>query len=324
MVHQREKRSYYTAIIHFVVRRMRNHLGRPKSEQPQGCSKLTPHKIVRRTCEVSERQVDGVYLYDLFPNHTKNRDSLTKHVYYFCGGGWQSPPSGQHWQLCARFAHQMKDTSVTIVSYPLAPNNAAPETIPILLKLYRSLLRQAEEAGHKVILAGDSSGGNVALCLVLEALREDAERLGYDKVSIMDTSHPAAIMAICPSTDLTRSNPDIERLKDDDPLLTPEFIKQTAAAWKGDWDATDRRISPINADISLLAMRGISVHGVTSGHDILRPDAIMFRERLEDAGVKGEWLDWDKQMHCFVLTWPYGVPEGREGTGWIIDMMRKM
>ncbi|KAF2269344.1 alpha/beta-hydrolase [Lojkania enalia] len=324
IIHHRNGRSFYTRFLHFIVRHLRDYLGKPKEKQPKGCPRASPHKIVRRTCEVSERCVEDIYLYDIVPRHLRRKDKpvIKKRIYYFSGGGWQSPPSSQHWQLCAKLARDMSNTATTLVSYPLAPNNPAPDSFPLLLRLYRTLMRDAEEKREKVIFAGDSSGANIVLALVLEALREDVTRMDSADVKDERIPYPSAIMAICPSTDLTRSNPDIEKLKSKDPFLTPDFINSTARAWTGDWDATDRRVSPINADISLLAKRGIKVHGVTGGYDILAPDAIMFRDRLARERVSGEWLEWDQQMHCFVLTWPYGVPEGREGTGWIIDMLK--
>jgi acetyl esterase/lipase len=217
----------------------------------------------------------------------------------------------------------MPETVISIVSYPLAPRNAAPVTFPWLLKLYRHLVQEAEEEGVRLIFAGDSSGGNIVLGLVLEALREDEQTKASFEEQDKHIPHPVAVMAISPSTDLTRSNPEIEKIAPLDPILTPDFVKTTAKAWKGDWDATDSRISPINADVSLLAKRGIHVHGVTGGFDILAPDAIVFRNLLEKERVSGEWLEWEKQMHCFVLTWPYGLREGREGVGWIVDVLKK-
>ncbi|KAF2730248.1 alpha/beta-hydrolase [Polyplosphaeria fusca] len=321
-VNRRTDRGFYMRLVQFFTARLRNRLVHPKEEAPRGCPRLTPHKIIRRTCHVSERVVDDIYLYDVRPKRDKKR-LTNKRIYYFCGGGWQSPPSSQHWQLAAKLARDVNTASTTIVSYPLAPNNPAPHSFPALLKLYRTLMRMAEENGDDVILAGDSSGGNIVLCLVLEALREDVARTDLSEVDIKRIPHPKAIMAICPSTDLTRSNPGIEKLKQFDPLLTPDFVKATAKAWKGDWDATDSRISPIFADISLLAKADIRVHGVTGGYDILSPDGITLREKLADTGVTGEWLHWEKQMHCFVLAWPYGMREGREGVGWIISVLKK-
>ncbi|KAF2865718.1 alpha/beta hydrolase fold-domain-containing protein [Massariosphaeria phaeospora] len=321
LITHRTERSLYTRIIQFVVRRLRSVLVGAKGKHPEGSIKLHPHKIIHRTCRVSERIIEDTYLYDIIPHKTPVK-AVRKKIYYFCGGGWQTPPSSQHWQICSKLARDIPDTSITLVSYPLAPNNPASSAFPKLLKLYRNLMQAAHEAGHKVILAGDSSGGNIALALVLEALQEDADA-GKSDTEGARRPHPGAIMAICPSTDLTRSNPDIEKLQQFDPLLTPAFIKETAKAWYADWAPTDRRVSPINADLSLLKTNGVKVHGVTGSYDILSPDGVIFRDRCAEEGVSGEWLQWDKQMHCFVLTWPYGVPEGREAVGWIIDVLKK-
>jgi acetyl esterase/lipase len=189
--------------------------------------------------------------------------------------------------------------------------------------MYRALLLGAEEEGHRVIMAGDSSGANIVLSVVLEALREDEEVQDLSIEEEKHISHPTAVMVISPSTDLTRSNPEIENLQHLDPMLTPKFVRDTAKAWLGEWEATDRRVSPINADISLLATAGVKVHGVTGGYDILAPDAVMFRNKCEEAEVEGEWLEWEKQMHCFVLTWPYGLREGRESVGWMLEVLKK-
>lgn len=185
-------------------------------------------------------------------------------------------------------------------------------------------MADAKEAGESVILAGDSSGGNVVLCLVLEALREDAESAESRQIDQEQTPlHPGAIMSVCPSVDLTRKNPDIEKLREYDPLLTPEWIKQSARTWHADWDAMDARVSPINANVSLLAKRGIKVHGITAGYDLLCPDGILFRDRCAKEGVKGEWLHWEGQMHCFILFSAYGLREGRQGLEWMIDVLKK-
>jgi acetyl esterase/lipase len=316
------KRSLYMYILQLLIRPFRNHLGRPGEQHPKGSSKLKPHKSLLRTCTVSERTVCDIHIYDILPRMTHKKE-VGKRMYYFCGGGWQSTPSSQHWQLLGKIARQMPETTISLVSYPLAPNNPAPKSFPKLLGLYRTLLSDADESNHNVILAGDSAGGNIVLCLVLEALQEDAAAGNSTLIGRKRMPHPTAIMAICPSTDMTRSNPNIDERKGDDPILTPDFIKGTAKAWTGDWDPSDRRISPINADISLLAKAGIRVHGVTGGYDILGPDGIVFRDLCANHGVVGEWLHWEKQMHCWLLTWPYGVPEGREAVGWVVDVLEK-
>ncbi|KAJ4339313.1 hypothetical protein N0V95_007806 [Ascochyta clinopodiicola] len=206
-----------------------------------------------------------------------------------------------------------------MVSVPLAPNNTASSSFPWCMKLYRELMRTADHAGERVTFMGDSSGANIALCLVMEALRQEAEDPKMPR-----TPTPHSVMVISPSTDMTRSNPDIEKLRPFDPLLSPEIIRATAKAWTADdVDPADRTVSPINADFSLLARSGIKVHGVTAGYDVLSPDGVRFRDRCAEFGIRGEWLHWEKQMHCFVLTAPYRLSEGRRGLEWVIDVLRR-
>jgi acetyl esterase/lipase len=321
-VTERDDRSQLMSVLHLLVRCFRNQINGGQPKHGSGSIILDPPKSKLRRCTLSKRTVCDIHVYDLcLP--TKLPEKGRKRIYYFAGGSWQKEPTEQHWSVCSKMAKSMPDTIVSMVSMPVAPTDPAPKSFPLCLKLYRQLMIEAREAGDKVILAGDSSGANVVLCLTLEALREDAES-GLD-VSAQDTSsaHPIAIMAISPSTDLTRANPDIEKLAKLDPLLSPGVIRQTAAAWTADWDAADRKVSPINADILLLAKRGIRVHGITAGCDVLAPDGVLFRNKLSELGVQGEWLHWEKQMHCFVLTLPYGLREAEEGVQWVIDVLKK-
>ena len=309
-VTKRTNRTLYMSLIHHLIKPFGSLLIKQSQQHhPPGSPQLDVPKSVKKVCEIQERQVENIYLYDLIP---KQHASRSKRLYYFAGGGWQSPPTGEHWAMIAEIAQQVPDTTVTLISYPLAPSSPAPTSFPAMMILYRTLLRQATEANEAVILAGDSAGGNIILALTLSALLEDPT-----------SPYPTALMALSPSTDLTRSNPDIEKVAPHDPILRVPFIKSTAKAWCGEWDATDPRVSPLYADVSILAKRGVKVHGVTGGFDILGPDALKFREKCREAGVQGEWLEWDQQMHVFPLMWKYYLPEAMEAKDWICDVMRR-
>lgn len=222
------------------------------------------------------------------------------------------PASGEHWSLLAEMAVKLPDTKVSMVSYPLAPHNPAPVAFPQLMKLYHTVVKEAEAVGEEVILAGDSAGGNIVLALVINALTEDEE-----------APCPKAVLAISPSTDLRRQNSDIKALEKRDPILRIPFINESATAWRGEWQATDVRVSPLYADLTPLAKRGVKVHGVVGRYDILSPDAVLFREKCNQAWISGEWLDWERQMHCFPLMFSYKLREGVEAMDWILDVLRR-
>lgn len=315
---RRNDRSFLMSVIQFLIRRFRTQISNREPKHEDGSIRLKPPKSKLDGCNLHERNVCDIYLYE-FETPQKRTIEVTKRIYYFAGSSWQGPPSGQHYQLCATIAKAMPDTIVSLVSPPQAPNNPAPSAFPWCMRLYRALMAEAGAAGQKVILAGDSSGANIVLSLALEALKEDEEtQAEYTK-----TPYPVAIMTVCPSTDLTRNNPDIQKIAPRDPLLTPAIINSTSKEWQGEWDPADRRISPVNNDISLLATKGIKVHGITAGCDVLSPDGIVFRDRCAAEGVKGEWVHWQNQMHCFVLTLPYGLQEAKDGVKWMIDVLRK-
>jgi len=231
------------------------------------------------------------------------------------------PASADHWALTSKLAASCPDTTVSIVSYPLAPSNPAPESIPVLLDLLPKLLHACADANETAILAGDSAGGNLALALPLEMLRAAA---AAGDANAAPPPMPAHILVISPSTDLRRTNPEIPILERKDPLLRHEFVKATSEVWRGEWAADDTRLSPLLVPLEILKAlkdRGVQVHGVTGGYDILTPDALLFRDRLVEAGVGGSWLHWEKQMHVYPVAWRYGLKESREAKDWMVEVI---
>ncbi|KAL0259093.1 hypothetical protein SLS55_006598 [Diplodia seriata] len=410
LTHRSERRGR-TTLLHQFLRPIRSHLVKPSDPHPPGSPRLTPHPSCTKICAVHERKVADVWIYDLQPEETfqtthkvmasaaashlttageiareaKEEDTLKKNssrntgivrrLYYVAGGSWREPPSHQHWKFMAKLAAATPGTAVSVVSVPLAPNETASTVFPHLLTLYEKVMQESAIRGERVIWGGDSSGGNIVLGLIGEALRvgrpgpsanenvpnrdavagrgdvdgDTKHRPEYERGSTSDEVKqfavdealptkermgvkslpaPSAILIICPSVDARRVNEDIEPLQDKDPVLIAEESKQQAADWAGDWALDDERISPaVNTDaednlVRLLEEKNVKVHGVTAGYDILSPDAIVLREKLERGGVWGKWLHWDKQMHCFPLAWFYGIPESKEGLQWVIDVLK--
>ncbi|TKA62671.1 hypothetical protein B0A49_12766 [Cryomyces minteri] len=231
------------------------------------------------------------------------------------------PTGPAHWELCAEFCKKLPNTVVSLTSYPLAPASPTPVTFSLLVKLYHTLMREAAEAGELVTLAGDSAGGNIALALALPLhCLHELGASGNDTAALALRS----LMVISPSTDLARRNPPIAEREKRDPLLNVAFVKASADAWAASWSLSDPRVSPLEAEVGVLVKYGVRVHGVTGSYDILAPDAILCREKCRAMGVEGEWLDWEKQMHCSVLPWIYpGRRESKEAKEWVSDVLRR-
>lgn len=329
-VTKRHDRSTLMMLLQLLIKPFASKLVHSDTEFPAGSPQLTPHKRATKRCDVHERKVEDIYLYDIIPVNEssgvtqertiegKTGAKRKRRVFYYSGGGWSMPANSEHWFFVSELAKQLHPHGfvVTLVSYPLAPNSAAPVSFPQMMKQYRALMELAEKEEEDVILAGDSAGGNIILSLLINALLEDA-RDGVERPTCK------GVMAISPSTDLTRQNADMHTIAPKDPILRIPFVKGTAKGWCGEWDAKDIRVSPLHADVTCIKKRGVKVHGVVGRYDILSPDAILFREKCSQARIEGEWLDWDKQMHVFPLIFRYGLREGHESKDWILDVLRR-
>jgi hypothetical protein len=101
----RRDRSFYTCIIQAITRPFRQYLGRPsKKPQPAGSPELSPHKSAYKGVDVKHRTVCDIHVYDIISKKSAT-PTVRKRIYYFCGGGWQSPPSSQHWHNMAKVNH---------------------------------------------------------------------------------------------------------------------------------------------------------------------------------------------------------------------------
>lgn len=312
----RDDRSIPMLLLQSFIRPFGSTIVKSRSVRPAGSVKLEPSSVVKKKVDVTERVVEDLYLYDVAPKNRptggEGQQPAKKRIYYFAGGAWQMTPSSQHWAFVAELAAQLPDTIVTMVSYPLAPKSPAPVAFPQIMKLYRRLMADAAAANEEAFLVGDSAGGNIILALVANDLLENP-----------DAPIPKVVFAISPSTDMRRENEAIKTVERHDPILRLEFIKNSAKTWCGDWDPSDIRVSPLLADLKPIARRGVKIHGVTGLYDILSPDGILFREKCREVGIQGEWLEWNKQMHVFPLTFPYKLPEGSAALEWILDVLRR-
>lgn len=313
---QQTRRSIPMLLLTTLIKPFKPALVSPgkQSERAPGTSpQLDPQPKYK--CTTSERRVAGLRVYDISPPSSPSTsqhkiDEKIKRIYYFGGGGFIAPPSKEHWSFVCEIARKTAGDGVRIsmVSPPLAPETRAETGLEMLEDWLKIAIQEARMAGEEVVLMGDSSGGNLALCCALPSSGRGVK----------------AVVMVSPTLDLSKANPEMREVEKLDPVQTIESSKQGADEWRGDLDGKDARISPLYADLGVLASRGVDVHCVSGTYDILHPDVKQMRGKLEEAGVRGEWLVWDKQMHCFPLAWTYGLSEAREGKDWILDLLRRI
>lgn len=257
-------RSLLTRIIQPVLRYLRPHLVKPGKAQAAGSIKLSPPQT---SCSITERIVKDIRLYDYSPPGFMRKEyNRPNHVLlYFAGGGFQSPPSKEHWKLCAAICAELWESySVSLVSYPLAPNSPASESLPALRKLLDKVVQDAIASKGAVTLIGDSAGGNVALSLAFS----------YAKRLIEEGANPRVlknVLVISPPVDLRNANPAIEEADRHDPVLTKGLIESVAAAWAGDMSRESPELSPLLDDLGVITRADIKIHGAIGTYDVLAP-----------------------------------------------------
>ncbi|KAJ4317333.1 hypothetical protein N0V84_007390 [Fusarium piperis] len=166
-VYQRSERYPMTRLLQTVIKPFRPALVKAGKIATEDSTRINAPKATLKRCHVDERRVKDLWVYDLTAKSTakntgKSREGYRRRIVYFAGGGWQMPPTNQHWSFCTELVSRMPDTKITIVSYPLAPTSPVSVAFPQIEKTYKAVLEEAARAGEAVVVAGDSSGGNIA------------------------------------------------------------------------------------------------------------------------------------------------------------------
>jgi len=199
---------------------------------------------------------------------------------YLHGGGYQigSPRTLRHVvaPLSAAAA-----AGVLSVGYRLAPEHPFPAAVDDALAAYRWLLGGGTDPAT-VALAGDSSGGGLALA-TLVALRDGGEPM------------PAAAFAISPWTDLALTGESLRTRAAAELILQPDGMPETAALYLAGADPRHPLASPLYADLRGLPPLLIQVGDA----EVVLDDSTRFAARAREAGVDVTLEVWDEMPHVW-------------------------
>lgn len=216
----------------------------------------------------------------------------SKALLYFHGGGYVIGSPKTHRSLVIELS-RVSGIKALSVDYRLAPENPFPAAVEDAVAVYKALLDGGTPA-EKIVVAGDSAGGGLALALMLSAKEQGLPQ-------------PAAAALLSPWSDLRLNSATFESRKDADPMVTHDGISQMASAYLGDASPDTALASPILANLGGLAP--MLIHAGDA--EVLLDDAVVLARNAKDAGADVTLKIWDHMIHVFQAFYPM-VYEARE------------
>jgi epsilon-lactone hydrolase len=221
---------------------------------------------------------------------------------YLHGGGFITHlPSA--YRVFARRLGAALGAQVLLPHYRLAPEHPFPAGIDDCLVAYRWLLAQGFNP-RRIVIAGDSAGGNLALVTAIR-IRDEA------------LPAPGCVVMLSPATDLTGGSASLDYNRDRDPLLVPEALPLVLSTYAPAADARHPWISPIHD--SLEHMPPLLFHAGST--ELLVDDSIRAADKARWAGTVVELTVWPDMPHVFQMM--NALPEARAAIDRIARFVRQ-
>jgi acetyl esterase/lipase len=179
------------------------------------------------------------------------------------------------------------------LEYRRAPEYPFPAAVNDAMEAYCALLNCGIPAA-RMVLAGDSAGGGLALATVLAA-RDHGDPL------------PAGLWLMSPWTDLAATGESLRENDRHDAMFYGDSIRRFATLYLQGTPAAHPLASPLYADLT--GLPPLCIHA--SDSEILRDDALRLAERARAADVNVTLQLWHAVPHVWQFLLGF-VPEARE------------
>lgn len=211
-------------------------------------------------------------------------------VLYLHGGAFITETPVFHGALLARICREVLARGL-MVSYRLAPEHPYPAALDDCIAAYRWLLAQGVDES-RIIVAGDSAGGNLTLALLLR-LRDEGLPL------------PGGAVALSPVADLTFSGESVQRNDGVDDMFSADLMGAMVPLYLASRDlCTHPHVSPVFGDFTGLPPLLL----IVGSTELLLDDSVRVAQRWPGSTL----LVWDGMPHVFA---GFGfLPEAREAT----------
>jgi epsilon-lactone hydrolase len=251
---------------------------------------------VPASVRITAAQVNGI------PGEWVESQSPTDGILlYLHGGGYFGCSAETHRPITVWFA--LHGFRVFAPNYRLAPENPFPAAVDDAAAAYRGLLAEGQPP-NRIVVAGDSAGGGLALSLML-ALRAAGTPL------------PAAAALFSPWADLAATGESVRTNAARCAMFHGPAVGPTARLYLGNADPRNPLASPLYADLSGLPPLLIHV----GADETLRDDSTRVADKARAAGVPVELKIWPVVPHVWQLA-PQLIPEARQSLDEATEFLR--
>ena len=253
---------------------------------PHRSNGLTIPCFIKISCSWSAQTVSGHSLVTLKRKKIRTR----RHIVYFHGGAYAEEINMGHWFFFLRLLNKLP-CRISVVDYPLAPENSFEETIKMSHAAVKILADEYPRDDFS--LMGDSAGGGLAMVLC-QILSEDSENHRLKNC-----------FCFSPWTDLGMSNSAMPRRENSDHLLRIEPLKIAAAQYAKGFNLKDPRLSPLYGDFTHCP----PMHIFYSDSEILGADCSALKEKLNYSAPHIRFYEFHNLPHVWPL---FPVKEARQ------------
>jgi acetyl esterase/lipase len=219
-------------------------------------------------------------------------------ILYLHGGGFVVECRAVHDPLLAALGRAAGARGL-MVDYRLAPEHPFPAATEDCFAAWNWMLSTGFDPA-RVVFAGDSAGGNLALVTAMRA-RDEGIPL------------PAAIVLMSPVLDLTFSGASVERNDGIDPMFRAGTARRIQDWYAPGLDLADPRISPLFGRTSGLPPTMLHV----GSSELLLDDTLRYYAKAPDARV----AVWHGMPHVFPAI--RGLAEGDRAIAEIADFIHE-
>lgn len=203
-------------------------------------------------------------------------------VLYLHGGGFISHMPSAYRTFARRLATALS-ARVLLPDYRLAPEHSFPAGSDDCLDAYCWLLAQGFDS-NRIVIAGDSAGGNLALVTAIR-IRDEG------------IAAPGCVVMLSPVTDFSGGSASNAYNLTQDPLLVPELMQFLLAAYAPTVDVSHPWLSPIHD--SLARLPPLLFHAGST--ELIVDDSIRAADKARWAKVPVELQVWPGMPHVFQM-----------------------